>query len=202
MPRVITREQVKTQLGITDVILDSQIDAKLPIIDAKVKAITGRSWNDRIIGNITDGSTYVEVFSYGYTQPRGRQYYDNLVDYIEVGQQISGEGMVSDAYIVDVWKLGTLTSDVYPQIELDQAATETKNGATLFLGFPIAYHDIVAKGVQWLINNTNQTITDNTWTRKSMGPISVSKSDADNKLDSKSGMPLWFVKGLPRYMRA
>lgn len=200
MPRIITRDQVKTQLGITSAIYDSQIDAKLPIIDAKVKTITQRRWNDRIVGNITSGSAYVEIYSYD-TDVYYTDYYDDLIDYVMVGQQITGTGIPSGAYITDIWAKGTASNDTYPQIELDQNATATTAGEDLFLGFPITYHDIVAKGVQWLINQTNTRITDNTWSSKSMGPVSVTKSQGDNRIDGASGMPLWFVKGLPRYMR-
>lgn len=194
---IITREQVKTQLGITVSSSDADIDAKLPIINAKVKAITRRNWNDRIVGNITTGSKYIEVHSYGSSGYD--QYYDDLADYILPGQQITGTGIPTGAYIQDIYPKGTATSDVYPQIEIDQNATATTNGEDLFLGFPITYHDIVAKGVWYLIGRTSTTIDDSTWASKNVGPLSVTRSEMAARIEGVGGMPAWFNQALPRY---
>ena len=162
MPRVITRDQVKTALGISGSTYDTQIDAQLPYIDAKVKSITRNNWNKRIVGSTTSGSTYIEVTDYHYGG------YDYILDWLEVGQQITGDGMASGAYITDIWPDGTTTDDNAPQIEISANATATDSAATLFLGFPIQYHDIVAKGVWYLISGTSTTLPSNPASSKSM----------------------------------
>lgn len=192
---IITLAQVKEQLGISSSDYDSAITAKLPYIDAKVKSITNNNWNKRIFGSTTSGSAYIEVSDYQNTG------YDYILDWLEVGQQITGTGIDTGAYVSDIWPEGTATSDNAPQIEISSNATATNSGADLFLGFPIQFHDIVANGVWYLINGTSTTLPTNPATSESMGPASVSYSSADNKIDARYGMPAWFVKGLPKYAR-
>jgi len=195
--QIITREQVKTQLGIAtiDTTYDDAIDAKLPIIDAKVKAITRNNWNKRIVGATTNADTFIEVADYP-----GTGCYDYILDWLTIGAQISGDGMPTGAYIVDIWPDGTTSSDNRPQIEISANATATDSSAALFLGFPISYFDIVAKGVWFLIQGTSTTLPVNPAQSQRMGPVSFTYSSSDNKIDGKSGMPSWFVKGLPRFM--
>lgn len=203
---IITRDQVKAQLGISDSSYDAQIDSKLPIIDGKIKKITGRNWNDRIIGNIENGSDYIEIFSYDIQSGNSRHckkfpfYYDDISEYILVTQQISGIGIPSGSYISEKYNLGTADNSNYPQVQISESCTATTDSLTIFLGFPTCYHDVVAKGVYWLINGTNTKPLDaGSWKSRSVGPLSVTKGSEQEKLDGVSGMPNWFVKGLPRY---
>ena len=54
--QVITLAQVKTYLGITESTQDAAITAMLPVIDAKVKQITGKDWNYQVIGETASGN--------------------------------------------------------------------------------------------------------------------------------------------------
>ena len=195
MPRVISREQVKLHLGITDISYDPKIDAKLPFIDSKVKQITRRNWNDRVIGRTVNGSNLVTVTEYDNGG------YDYIMDMVEVGMQLTGEGIPADSYITDIYPKGTANNDQYPLIELNNNVTASANDAAIFLGFPIAYHDIVAKGVWFLIGGTSTTNPSRTVVSKSIGSVNVNYDQGDNKIDGMYGMPSWFVKGLPRYAR-
>jgi hypothetical protein len=214
--RVITRAKVKELLGISDSTYDAKIDAKIPLIDAKVKRITGNRFNLQILFNSNASDTIIEVFS--VYNSYGVQLYnrnvsgvmnpymvDDIYEFLEIGQLIEGENIPTDAYITEVYYNGgsvEISGVTYstPAVVLSSAATGAKTGAQGFIGINNAYQDIIAKGVMYLINQETTSITDNTWIRRSMGPVSIAKTATDNKIDNMSGMPLWFVKALPSYM--
>lgn len=213
--QIITRDQVKAQLGITDSTYDTQIDAKLPIIDAKVKLICKNNFNYRFGGDMTNTSTTITAYSLTYNsvfaQPNysgiNNQYiYSDVSSDLEIGMQIEGDNIPTGAYITNITKARNIEttsgfiSDV-SYIEISDAVTATESGVTITGGFNIAHHPVVAEGVWWLIGETSTTICANDWISRSDGGMSVSRSDADNKIDGKSGMPAWFVKSLPRWHR-
>jgi len=65
----------------------------------------------------------------------------------------------------------------------------------------LAYVPTIAKGVQWLIEQaTKGSGSEQAGVQsKRMGPVSVTYGDKEATLDGLTGMPVWFVKGLPRY---
>lgn len=193
---IITLAQVKTQLGLSDTTYDAQITAKLPIIDSKVKLITKNNWNKRIYGDTTDASANITLYE-DYTL--SVKNYGYILEWVLPGSQITGTGIPTGAYITDIYAEGTEDNENYPMVTISDNCTATASGIEMYLGFPIGYHDIVAKGIWFLIDGTSTTLPTNSATSESMGPASVSYSDADNKLDGISGMPMWFVKSLPRY---
>lgn len=211
--RVITRDQVKAQLGISDSSLDAQIDAKLPIIDAKVKQITGNKFNMQLSATLTNGSSIAEIqtsnsFPYEYTHRhgRGRQRVlykiEDIAEYVTVGDQISGEGIPIETHVEEIYYNGsyvTISGKQYniPTILMSNNAT-TDGLSEMFLGINIGYHDIIAKGVQYLITGTSQSLPQNRLKSKSLPPLSVTY--ANDKIDPKTGMPDWFVSALPKYM--
>ncbi len=211
--RVITRDQVKEQLGITDASLDTQIDSKLPIIDAKVKQITNNRFNMQISAQMTTGSNIVTLstsnrYPYNYSNSIGvktnRNLYsiDDLEEYVMTGDQLSGDGVPAETYIEETYYNGsyvTISNTQYqvPAIIMSNVATET-GLKEMFLGTNIGYLDIIAKGVQYLITGTSQSLPQNRLKSKSLPPLSVTY--ADNTVNKTYGMPNWFVEALPTYM--
>ena len=51
MAYVITRDQVKTYLGISDSSYDTEIDRYIPVVDARLKQICRYDFYDLVIGN-------------------------------------------------------------------------------------------------------------------------------------------------------
>lgn len=204
---IITLAQVKEFLGISDSSYDTQITAKIPYIDAKVKQITRHNWNDLVYGNTTVDNPYVLIYP-AYDIELGYKPYqfnerikDVLEDLVFAGQQVSGTGIASGAYVDSIYPNGVPGSLTFePAIKLSSNCTATGTTVEIYLGFPIGYLDIVAKGVWFLIGGTSTALPKNSITGRSMGPLSVQYSASDNKLDGQSGMPLWFVKGLPRFI--
>jgi len=197
---IITLAQVKTQLGIAVADYDAAITAQIPFIEAKVKSITRKNWNDLIYGNIVTDSDFILVFrDVNDSLTQQGIGYDYILDYIEAGAQVTGTGISTGAYIADIFPDGTSTSDNAPQIQISSNATETTTGLKIFLGFPIQYFDVVSKGIWYQIAGLSTTLPGNPVSAKRMGPVNVSYSAADNAIDAKYGMPAWFVKGLPRY---
>jgi hypothetical protein len=215
--KVITLAKTKELLGITDTASDTKITAKIKYVDSKVKQIMGNRLNYRVIGDITLDSEYVAVYSiitpdgtrydWNYIESRwfasginNNSYLDDLSEYLEVGQLIEGTGIAAETYIDEIYYNGGevgLGGDTYttPVIKLSIAATEDASGSNLYLGISIAYQDIIAKGIQYLINGTNTRMPGKAVT--SVGRVSY--SDKDSAIDGRYGMPSWFVKSFPKY---
>ena len=207
--RVITLEQVKAQLGITDNSLDASITAKLPIIDAKVKMITNNKYNMQVTTQLTTGSQIATISSingnnlYWGDNYNGNGYaIEDLGEYLQIGDQIEGDGITADSYIEELYYNGQFvtiggTQYTVPAIKLSAVATD--NGLQeSFVGINIGYHDIIAKGVQYLITGTSTKLPLNKIKSKSLPPLSV--TFADSTVDKKTGMPEWFVEAFPIFM--
>ena len=201
--QVITLAQVKTYLGITGTAQDAAITAMLPIIDAKVKQITGRNFNYQFIGSITAGSSQMEI--YNVNQSGGKRPADiALMNELPAGTQLAGTGIASGTYITDTFYYANNGYNVtdpnaMPYVMLSSPATETSPAQYFYAGINLAYLPIIAKGVQYLMDNTNTTVIDSAWASRSVGPLSVSRAQSDAALEARYGMPAWFIKGLPRY---
>lgn len=207
---VIDRDTVKANLGLTDSTYDAQIDAQIPIIDAKVKQICGQNFNNQITMNTVSGVQYIEIWGISYywggvckmrdrSDPKMRE----IVKDIPTGTYIEGEGLARTCitevfYDYSAEFDGTTYSA--PFVKVETAPTASDDGAQGFYGWNKAYDSVVSKGIWYLIQQTGTTIDDGSWQSKRYGPVSVSKGSGDIKIDMKSGMPLWFVKALPRYM--
>jgi hypothetical protein len=198
--RVITRDQVKAQLGILDNSLDTQIDAKLPIIDAKVKQISGNNFNMQISATLISGSKIATITSVNNSI---NQYtLEDIQEFVNVADQIEGDGITAESYIEELYYNGsyvTLSGTQYtvPAIKINQVAT-LDGLQELFIGINIGYHDIIAKGVQYLITGTSTALPQNRLKSKSLPPLSVTY--ADSTVNKTYGMPNWFVEALPTYM--
>lgn len=209
--RVITLDRTKELLGIDTADHDSDIQTAIPIVDAAVKAITRNRYNTHVIGETTNGSEYVEVYEVLdnqreiYTRKKwSAEHVRDIAEYLQVGQRVSGEGVPDDTYIEEVYYngptvvFGSKTYNV-PLIEMSNEATETNSSAQIFLGVSIALEPIIAKAVFWQVGQFNETIRDESWVSKSMGPVSVTKATFDAKVDQKWGMPLFLIKALPHH---
>lgn len=188
---IITRDQVKLYLGITVTDHDALIDAYIPIIDSKVKLITNHNFNDHYYGNL-DSTKYLELLEYNGES-------------LEAGQQLFGDNIDADTTIVNIF-IGRDVFDISgtsyktPFVELSKAVVATNSGQDLYFGISIAYLPTIAKGVWFLTGQQNTNAPAKSVKSKSIPPLSVTYSDADNKIDGVSGMPTWFVKALPKYM--
>ena len=209
--RVITQSRVKELLGIgSDDTYDADINTAIPIVDAAVKRIMRNRLNWQIIGETTNGSKYMEVYQVMdnwhevYNRKWLNEYLIDLQEYLEVGQRVNGEGIADDTYIEEVYYNGPTvefsgTTYNVPVVEMSNAATATNTNAQVFLGINIGLEPIIAKAVFWQVGQLNTSIRDESWVSKSMGPVSVTKSTLDAKIDGKSGMPLFLIKALPNY---
>lgn len=207
--RVITREQVKTQLGILDTSLDTQIDSKLSIIDAKVKMITNNKYNMQVTTQLISGSNMATISSinnknlyWGKSYNNNGYAIEDLGDYLQIGDQIEGDGIPSSTYIEELYFNGqyvTVSGKQYVVPAIKLSANATENGLQeIFLGINIGYHDIIAKGVQYLITGTSQSLPQNKLKSKSLPPLSVTY--ADSTINKTYGMPNWFVESFPTCM--
>ena len=215
MPRIITRDQVKTYLGISDSSLDTEIDRYIPIVDAKVKALCKNRFNDLIIADTTNGSDIVYIRSYmgfyddnypqEYKPNIGNKYImDDLYEYVQIGQAVTGTGIPSGATVLDVFEpmdIDGSLSTTLASIQISQNATADGSGVKLYLGFNEGFLPTVAKGINWLINQENTSDPSSGATSKRIGPANISYGGDTVKIDGKTGMPSWFVRAMPKYMR-
>lgn len=217
--RVITRSKAKELLGIADTSKDTLIDAKIPYIDAKVKQITKNRYNMMIYGTVVQDSQYVSVNSIivddstgFYRRGSGKYqsginnpfYYEDLGEYLEIGQLLEGTGIAAETYIEEIFYDGNSVSRdsvsyETPVIKMSAVATSDSTDSQIFTGISIAYQDIIAKGIQYLINGTSTTLPTNSLSSKSIGPTSKSFSNKSQALDNRYGMPAWFVSAFPEY---
>lgn len=180
---VITLEEVKEILGIETGDYDTKITAKLPIIDAKFRDITGYRPNCMYL-NFEKDSDIAVLLNYNH--------------YPKIGDKLGVYGYISDNYINGVQIGSVVYSD---RVKISQVATETKKNIFISVDGNISYDDVLARGVWWLVSKDQKTVTSNDWKSRNIEGISVTR-DGSNKIDNKSGMPEWFISGLPKFVEA
>jgi len=205
--QVITLAKTKALLGISDTTYDAAITAAIPYVDSAVKLITRNRYNYRAIGAVTEDEYSIKLTSVvspkfitptGYSKPL-----DDLEEYIQTGQLISGTGIPAETYLEEVfynYPYGVVIGDDFTlEATMSEQATATGENIAVYLGIQIALQPTIAKGVWWHTQQMNTTITDSSWKSKSMGKVSVTKGDNADKIDGRSGMPMWFVQAFQRY---
>lgn len=207
---VIDRDTVKSNLGLDEATYDAQIDMQIPIIDAKVKQICQNNFNTQLTMDMTAGDQYIEIWAVYYywggrlcKRSRSDPQMREIVKDIPVGTYIEGDGLAR-TWITEVYYdysaefNGTTYSA--PFIKVETAPTSSDSSAQGFYGWNKAFDSVVSKGIWYNIQQTSTSIDDGSWQTKKYGPVLVSKGSDEMRMDLKSGMPLWFVKSLPRYM--
>lgn len=179
----MTVSQVKAYIGETETTYDADIAIYLPIALAAVRSITRNRWALSASLSLTSGSVYATL--------------SGVAEYIEYGATITGTGVASGASVVTIcdYSVGTVAA---PVLEMSAPATSTAVSSCVF-GIPIQYEPTIAKGVMWLIANKSDNALARGWASRSMGPMSISLSSEQQRLDGASGMPVWFVQSFPRY---
>ena len=224
MAKIITLAKTKELLGIDNTDQDTLINRYIPIIDAKVKLITKNRYNVQVVGDTTTDSKLVPLTSVRNTSLGRLDFWNNpngtsscnlginnnwciedLQEYLEIGTLITGSGIPADNYIDEVFYNGfqyTESSIDYgiPTIQLATAATATESSVQIYLGFNIGLQTTVAKGIAWLIDQENETISEAGQLSETIGSIRKSWSVSQSKIDGRYGMPNWFVKSFPIYM--
>ena len=207
----MTTAQVKQYLGIPTgtTTYDADTARYIPIVEAAARQITGGLYLLQVNGAIENASKTMTISSV-YSQTR--QLYGNgarlsgegfpygdpgpknktLASVLPAGLQISGDGIPTDSFIERVQTFGGEST-----IILSAAATKTQEVAA-YTDFPIGFLTTIAHGVWWMIGQQKTAIGDTSWTSRSVGPVSESRSEAEMKLDGQYGMPVWFVKTFPR----
>lgn len=209
----MTTAQVKQYLGIPTgtTTYDADIARYIPIVEAAARQITGGLYLLQVNGTIENASKTMTVSSV-YSQTRqlyGYGFYNSatgagfpygdpgpknkmLASVLPAGLQISGDGIPADSFIERVQTFGGEST-----IILSVAATKTQE-VTAYTDFPIGFLGTIAHGVWWMIDQQKKASGDTTWTSRSVGPVSETRSEAEMKIDGLFGMPAWFVKAFPR----
>jgi hypothetical protein len=208
----MTTAQVKQYLGIQTgtTTYDTDIARYIPIVEAAARQITGGLYLLQVNGTIENASKTMTVSSV-YSQTRqlygakmsgaGFPYNDpgpknkTLASVLPAGLQISGDGIPADSFIERVQTFGGEST-----IILSAAATKTQE-VTAYTDFPIGFLTTIAHGVWWMIGQQKTAMGDTSWTSRTVGPVSETRSEAEMKLDGQYGMPAWFVKTFPRVYR-
>jgi hypothetical protein len=214
----ITREKVKTYLGITSAGSDNLIDIYIPVVDSQIREIAGKDYESLVVATIETGSPVIEISALplyesldlyngfpgklkdGMWPNRRKQaginqpfIIDNTASYFSVGQKVQGTGVAAESSIQAVNRYTN---------RLTLSTNATADGEyELEIGFPIGLEPIVANMVLWHINNTNSSLSGlDSIQSKRIGEVQVSFGDANSQMDKKYGAPSWFVKAIKSSM--
>ena len=210
----MTTAQAKKYLGIPveTTTYDADMAVYIPIVEATARAITGSLYLLQVNGTLTAGSKELVVssvysqtrqlyggcqdksgygYAYGDPSPKMRKLHEILT----AGMQITGTGIAADTFIERVQTFHN-TSTVF----LSAAATASGD-VEAYTDFPVMYLSAIAHGVWWMIGQQKTAMGDTSWTSRTVGPVSETRSEAEMKLDGQYGMPVWFVKTFPRVYR-
>lgn len=217
----MTVAQAKKYLGIATATTTYDVDLAiyLPIVEATARQITGSIYFLQVNGELTTSSAKVIVNSVysqtrqlygdptcivkGYTEcsSAGYPYGDpgakmrKLHEVLLPGMQITGTGIADGSFITRVE-----TFQDEQAIYLSAVATATGD-VEAYTDLPMGYLPAIAKGAWWLISQQRTAIGDTSWTSRSVGPVSETRSASEMKIDGQYGMPVWFVKTFPRVYR-
>jgi hypothetical protein len=216
----MTTAQVKTYLGIPTgtTTYDADIARLLPVVEATANQITGGIYILQVNGTTTSASKDFTVNSvytqtgrrifgaskssgeypygdpnFGYDTPR--PLFKSLSEAVSSGQLITGTGIADGAFIESASSFGATH-----KIVLSAAATASGD-ISAYTSYPIGYLSTIAHGVWWQIGQQKMASMDTTWTSRTVGPVSETRSAAEMKIDGVYGMPAWFVKAFPRVYR-
>lgn len=207
----MTLAQSKAYLGIPSATttFDADIATYIPVVEATARAITGGLYLLQVNGTLTADSKELAV-STVYSQARmlyggcvsksgeGYAYGDpgakmkKLHEVLTAGMQISGDGIPAGTFIE---RVQTFNGENTAHLSAEATAT---GGVEAYTDIPVMYLSAIAHGVWWMIGQQKTAIGDTSWTSRSVGPVSESRSDSEMKLDGQYGMPVWFVKTFPR----
>lgn len=207
----MTTAQAKKYLGIPSATTtyDEDIATYIPVVEATARAITGSLYLLQVNGTLTAGSKELAVstvysqtrilygrsvskcgYGYDYGDPGAKQ--KKLHEVLTAGMQITGDGIPDDTFIERVQ-----TFNGENTVYLSSKATATGE-VEAYTDIPVMYLSTIAHGVWWMIGQQKTAMGDTSWTSRSVGPVSESRSEAEMKLDGQYGMPVWFVKTFPR----
>jgi hypothetical protein len=216
---MMTTAQVKQYLGIPTgtTTYDTDIARYIPIVEATANRITAGMYILQVNGTTTAASKDVAVSSvycqsgmclfgaskpecgcgYPYGDPNyafgsSRPSFKPLGAVLTPGQLITGTGMAEGAFIESVSQF-----DGENKITLSVAATASGE-VSLYTGFPVGYLSTIAHGVWFMIGQQKTAMGDTSWTSRTVGPVSETRSASEMKIDGLYGMPAWFVKAFPR----
>lgn len=209
----ITTAEVKKLLGIQSetTTYDTDIALKIPELESTIKRMTHNKFTLQVVGRVIGGESKQSVFvpdsiySYATQIYDGGNYLDaSLDDCLYIGQTISGAGIPAGSFIQDIYSYAGATIDgvvyEYPVFTVSGIATET-DSVTAYTGIPVGLKAVFSKCVFWMIRNQSTSFDDTAWTSRSVGPLSISRSELDATADGMNGLPAWFNKSIPRFHR-
>lgn len=195
---IITRDEVKTYLNITDSSQDAVIDLMIPVVDSTVRDYTNFNYKTRFRATVTNGSNEVllEPAVYADTSTSidtndNYKYpgYKLSKDWLQIGKKLQGTGITEGTYITDI-------DDDASTVTLSANATADFDGL-IYATSTIGESFIFAKMVQELINSNNTRVNAGGEQSITEGPTSVTyKAGATDKIN---GISKSLFEGLKRY---
>lgn len=181
--QIITREQVKTYLQISDATKDAIIDAFLVPVEQNVQHITHNSWDLETTATTTNTSdTLTEVSS-------------SILDYVQVNNLVKIESQdIERAVIIAIDKTAQT-------IQLDTVLTTTEENADIIINtFPEAYKFTVARMINHNINVNNSEVAPGEVEGETIGSYSYRLGSGGTELDGY-GYPKVLSNGLKKITR-
>lgn len=190
---MISREQVKIELGITDTTYDDQIDAKIPQAEAKYREVAGSDFNWMFYCLFASGENSFEPGGLNYSLSSGDNFLsnspDNPVWQLKYGDIVEGTGVPAGSYITAIDKL---------ENSVTISENFTADGDRIRLTTNIAYYPVVSNIIWYMIGQQSTTAADATnYKSRRVGPLSWVLDDSD--INKSYGIPQKLVNAIPKY---
>jgi hypothetical protein len=151
---LITRDTVKTYLGIADSSYDTEIDRYIPIVSSDIRSILNTNFDTYVSASYADSATSIILPDFrGYKDINGTHLPNSTY---WVGQVLQGVGIPDDTYLTeydpltDIFTLSDTTTAagvyVYPTLKISQWASVSK--MVFYRIGKETTSDVTAKGVE------------------------------------------------------
>lgn len=192
---MISRDQVKIELGITDTTYDDAIDAKIPQAEAKYREVAGNDFNFMFYATFADSestfspggvdysSAYGHAFINAYPEP------DGAIWQLKYGDIVEGDGVPAGAYITSIDK---------KENQVTISDSFTADGDVITVTTNIAYYPVVSQIVWYMIGQQSTTAADSKeYKSRSVGPMAWTLDDS--QINRSYGLPQKIVNAIPKY---
>ena len=183
LEQLITRDQVKTYLQVSDTSLDTLIDTYLEAAEQAAQHYTNNSWDIETGGETTNASATIEGID------------SSIMKYLSVGNLVKIEAQGIERAVI------TVVDKINNSITIDTAATATDTEAELVINtFPTAYKPTLARMINHNIKSTKSTASPGELRQESIGTYSYQLGDGGSELDGY-GYPKGMITGMKAIKR-
>ena len=175
----VTKERVKSELGILDNRDDAKITANIPLAEAKYRAIANYGFNSQFYADINTGDTTLELSTHE----------DSPLYRLTYGDIIGGGGAPDETFITDINKRDGI-------VTLSEAFTEDAD--YFILGQNVQYYPVISSLIWYMIGQQSTTAQGGKGViSRTVGPLSVTFDKS--AINTRYGIPDSIAMNIPKY---